>query len=68
MAESGVTAVLNVQTEIDHAHRGINWEKMLEYYKANGIKAVHYPIHDFNQEDLKAKIKGGADILNKLIN
>jgi hypothetical protein len=29
MAEDGVTAVLNVQTEIDFKHRGINWERML---------------------------------------
>lgn len=68
MAEAGVTGVLNVQTEIDIKHRGINWPRMIEFYEAHGITAVHYPIHDFNEEDLKAKIKGGADILNKLIN
>lgn len=32
MASAGVTGVLNVQTEIDFEHRGINWEKMLTYY------------------------------------
>jgi hypothetical protein len=37
---------------------------MVEYYTHCGIKPVHYPIHDFNEEDLKAKIKGGAEILN----
>lgn len=31
MAEAGVTGVFNVQTEIDIAHRGINWPRMLEY-------------------------------------
>jgi len=41
---------------------------MVEYYNNYGVKPVHYPIHDFNEEDLKAKIKGGADILNEMIN
>lgn len=60
MAKAGVTAVLNVQTEIDIAHRGINWPRMIEYYEHYGIKAVHYPIHDFNEEDLKSKLFKGA--------
>lgn len=64
MAKAGVTGLLNVQTEIDFKHRGINWEKMLDYYKDNGIKAVHFPIHDFNEEDLKLKIKDGAAVLD----
>lgn len=68
MAEAGVTGVLNVQTEIDFEHRGINWQRMTEYYADNGITPVHYPIHDFNEEDLKAKIKDGAEVLNKMIN
>ena len=33
MAEGGVTGVFNVQTEIDHEHRGINWPRMLGYYE-----------------------------------
>ena len=52
LAAAGVTAVLNVQTEIDFAHRGVNWEKMTDYYTKVGIKAVHFPIHDFNEIDL----------------
>ena len=52
MANSGVTGVFNVQTEIDHAHRGIDWPRMCSYYSQRGIEAVHYPIHDFNQDDL----------------
>ena len=41
---------------------------MIEYYNNYGIKPIHYPIHDFNEVDLKSKIKGGADILNEMIN
>lgn len=68
MAKSGVTCVLNVQTEIDHTHRGINWERMLAHYKAHGITAIHYPIHDFNEVDLKEKLYNGAMLLNKMLN
>lgn len=32
LVAAGVTAVLNVQTEIDHTHRGINWKKMTDHY------------------------------------
>jgi hypothetical protein len=32
MKDAGVTGVLNVQTEIDFDHRGINWPRMVEYY------------------------------------
>ncbi len=68
MAEAGVTGVFNVQTEIDFAHRGTNWPRMLQYYEENRIIAVHYPIHDFNEEDLKSKLYKGATILNDMIN
>ena len=41
---------------------------MTKYYLERDIIAKRYPIHDFNQEDLKAKLKEGADLFNKLIN
>jgi hypothetical protein len=39
MASKGVSGVLNVQTEIDIKHRGINWPRMLDYYRENSINA-----------------------------
>lgn len=41
---------------------------MLEFYKENGIKAVHFPIHDFNEGDLTSKLLEGAKVINDLIN
>jgi hypothetical protein len=41
---------------------------MVEYYAKCGIKPIHFPIHDFNEVDLKMKIVQGADVLNKMIN
>ncbi len=41
---------------------------MVEYYAERGIMAEHYPIHDFNEEDLKKKLYNGAVLLNEMIN
>jgi hypothetical protein len=52
MHEAGITGILNVQTDVDINHRGINWPKMVQYYEARNMIAVHFPIHDFNEVDL----------------
>lgn len=68
MAQAGVSGVFNVQTEIDHAHRGIDWDRMLSYYSNWGISAVHFPIHDFNEENLISRLYPAACKLNEMIN
>jgi len=40
---------------------------MLEYYSENRISPVHYPIHDFNEEDLKSKLYKGACLLKEML-
>ena len=67
MSDAGVTGVLNVQTDIDIKHRGIDWPRMLSYYARSRIVAEHFPIHDFNEEDLKMKLYKGASLLNEMI-
>ena len=67
LAKSGITSVLNVQSDLDLIHREINWKDMLNAYKHNNIRIERYPIYDFNQEDLISKIKGAGEILNDLI-
>lgn len=68
MMEAGITGVFNVQTQIDIDHRGINWPTMLQYYKARGMTAVHFPIHDFNETSLTERMFDGAKTLDKMIN
>ena len=67
MSDAGVTGVLNVQTDIDIKHRGIDWPRMLSYYARSRIVAEHFPIHDFNEEDLKMKLFKSASLLNEMI-
>ncbi len=40
---------------------------MTDYYTKLGIKAVHFPIHDFNEVDLTAKLPAASEILKNLI-
>jgi len=67
LTKNGVTAVLNVQTDIDMKHRQTDPMKLKEIYSRYNIKMTHYPIHDFNSEDLALKVKGAAECLNDLI-
>lgn len=68
MADQGITGVFNVQTEIDINHRGVNWPRMLEFYKLRGITAVHFPIHDFNEQHLTERLFDASKTLNDMIN
>lgn len=67
LAKNGVTAVLNVQTEDDMKLRRINLVCFCEIYARYNIKFVHYPIYDFNPEDLEKKVRGGSACLRDLI-
>ncbi len=64
MSESGITGVFNVQTHGDLNFRGVNQEFMMKYYKEKGIKAIHFPIIDFNEHDLTSKLFEAGKILN----
>ena len=68
MKEAGITGVFNVQTDVDIKHRGIDWDAMQHYYRERGIQAIHFPIHDFNEADLTARLFDGAKVLNDMIN
>lgn len=40
---------------------------MQQFYESRRIKLVHYPIHDFNEADLTAKLFEGTQVLNHMI-
>ena len=67
LKKNGITAVLNVQSDLDFLHRQINWQDNLKSYDQNDIHIQRYPIFDFNPEDLIRKLKGAVDLLNNLI-
>ncbi len=53
-----------MQTHGDLNFRGVNQEFMMKYYKEKGIKAIHFPIIDFNEHDLTSKLFEAGKILN----
>ena len=57
-----------MQTFGDLNFRGVKQDVMMQYYKAKGIDAVHFPIEDFNEHDLTSKLFEAAKILNDMIN
>jgi protein-tyrosine phosphatase len=56
-----------VQTDGDMDHRGVNWTLMLERYKKAGIHPVHFPIHDFNENDLTSKLFDAACKIHDMV-
>lgn len=67
LSRSDITAVLNVQTDLDMTHRQINWSENLKAYRKHEIEVVRYPIRDFDAEDLTIKLKGAAEKLKDLL-
>lgn len=67
LAEAGVTAVLNVQTDEDFEHRGVEWDKLTRKYEERDILIKRYQIRDFDRDSLKSKLNGGAHALDDLL-
>ena len=67
IANAGVDAILNVQTDKDLVFRQINHKEQKKECKELGIEIVRYPIEDFNEVDLALKLKGAGDTLKELL-
>ena len=51
--ESGVSAVLSLQSDADLQHLGIDWRDLSAYYRQLGIDARRTPVQDFNAAALR---------------
>ena len=67
LSKSNINAILNVQSEGDLKYRQINIKALKNKCKELNIEYVHYPIEDFNSDDLFNKLKGAGDELNTLL-
>lgn len=67
IASGGATAVLNLQTDEDFAHRGIRWDDLLRHYARVGVVVVRFPIRDFDRDSLASRIKEAVHELDRLI-
>jgi protein-tyrosine phosphatase len=66
LARVGVTAVLDLQTEGDSAHRRLNTEELTRAYVDLGILHIKCPIEDFNEASLRDNLRTADDRLRSL--
>lgn len=65
--ETGVTAVLNLQTDDDMRYFKLDWASLLNYYKSCGIELCRVPVRDFDAVDLQHKLPACVSALNDLL-
>lgn len=65
---TGITAVLNLQTDSDFDFLGVDWPSLRAHYFSMGLEVRRVPIRDFDDADLRNKLHEAASVLNELIN
>ena len=65
--EFGITAVLNVQTDEDMAHWGLDWQQLKSYYREAGIDVRRIPVRDFDPDDLRRQLPACVELLEELV-
>jgi atypical dual specificity phosphatase len=63
----GVTAVLNVQTDDDRAHWGVDWDGLESHYRTAGIEVRRVPVRDFDPDDLRRNLPRCVEVLDELL-
>ncbi len=67
LKSSGVTALMNLQTDDDFVRWSIKWPPVEEACIKEGIKTFRYPIFDFDLVDLMQRLGGAVKLLVELI-
>lgn len=66
LAESGVTALVNLQTDEDLRHRGVDLERLQASLRQRDIEPHRMPIRDFDEAELIQHLPAAADLLDRL--
>ncbi len=65
--ETGITAVLSLQTDEDLDLLRLDWPALETCYKTSGIELRRVPVRDFDPEDLQAKLPECVRALDQLL-
>ncbi len=65
--EFGITAVLNLQSDDDDDHLGLDWPTHERHYRRAKMTAVRVRIQDFDQDDLRTSLPACVRELSGLI-
>ena len=68
LSKNKINCILNVQSNEDLKYRQINLDLIKNLAKELNIELIHYPIKDFDSNDLLNKLKEGGDLLYDLLN
>lgn len=67
LAEAGVQAVVNLQSDPDLHGRGLDWNRMWMTYTAAGIRVTRVPIIDFDIQDLARRLSDAVAAVAKQV-
>lgn len=65
--ETGVTAVLSLQTDDDLRHLNVDWDELTAYYAACEIELRRIPIRDGDPVDLQVNLPESVKLLDELM-
>jgi protein-tyrosine phosphatase len=67
LKSEGVSAILNLQSDLDFEVRAINWDLFWKFYVSQKIRAERVPIVDFDDDDLGRLLPHAVETLEALI-
>lgn len=65
--EYWVTAVINLQTDQDLQQLGVQWDEIIDFYKARAIEIVRQPVKDHDPVALRQSLPECARLLDFLL-
>ncbi len=67
LKQMNITAVISLQTDDDLSSRQLEWQQLENWYQKGDINAQRFPIKDFDETDMTAKIGQPIQHLNQLL-
>ena len=67
LQSAGITGVLNLQTQEDFDHHGIDWPGVEASYAAQQMEVRRVPIRDFQDHILREKLPEAVRVLGELL-
>ena len=67
LKQSGITAVLSLQSDDDLRKRATQWGLWADFYRSQGIRAERVPIRDFDPPALLRHLPEAVEVLDELI-
>jgi protein-tyrosine phosphatase len=61
-----ITAVVNLQSDVDMNGLRVNWKKLEKYYTQRDMALYRHPIRDFDPEDLKKRLRSAVARVGEL--